>query len=966
MRGDLGTCDVGLACRCVGKCADPSISDYPKTCVVPIATTTSTTLLAVEKTITTPTPTLDKLQPLPSNVELVLVADVLGATRADDVFWAERCTSIPSNTLFIVVDIGTSRDFYKPIAVPTASSYCNMLQANNKHQWSPNGIQWFDVDFNPNEEFNGGSAINWPQGHDGDKREFLSFWGFKRRDGGCCSSSRTTLSSGNSNLPFAVSYAVEAASVVLLSTGATTTASASVPVDRKNPGTGTTGADSVDRTDGTNGTAASNQDVDGNAAVSKPQPGGGVGGVDGANGTDQSVDSEGTHETQLPGSGLSTGATAGIITAGVLAILAIVCYCIYFCRRKRSANNTNIGGNMNGAGPTVAGMMADTSDVEPHSASASMVVQNPAFSTYDNAFPGTQMVVPPPPVIYGVPFSGPTAAVTKKMMYERLVSSETDKHNKDGNTASTLASRLAAVPFTSLLAAVAKTAKHCKPRNAVFDYTRSVKEAESFGAALLKKHANRQDQASSPSSDQLELPPDFLAGDVAVIHTYTQDTPLYRGLNGALGGWGVGGTGAVEHYLPYAKLLTTAFGKLPTYVGRLFRGVRLPLAIVLQGKVVGDIVEMLSVTSASTSSDVLRDDNFLGMGDIGERTVFQYAVLSAVQIKQFSAMSEDEVVIVPGSRFVIDSIKEWDNGVTEVQMHQLPPEVPTRRNSSSSDLLSYVRSLDAIHPSDPLAVYGVTETLYEDINDYLAPGEHAFNSLPSFVYDSVDGMYGAVSTSTAVATTTSTYATVLEAAGNDEVAATVSLSKKCARGDAPAQRACSNNALPGSRFCSNHKCSQAACANSKSSSDSTCLQHLPPGVRQRASSTLVHGTRLLQNSPPPSRGRAATLYSDRCARGDDSGGKLCSHRVAPGNTFCINHRCDHPGCTNSKSSSDKLCLEHTNASASLAGSVPVVATTPSTGVSRTNRARASGGYGFVGNQGVSVYQGFNIDEDEEV
>ena len=61
----------------------------------------------------------------------------------------------------------------------------------------------------------------------------------------------------------------------------------------------------------------------------------------------------------------------------------------------------------------------------------------------------------------------------------------------------------------------------------------------------------------------------------------------------------------------------------------------------------------------------------------------------------------------------------------------------------------------------------------------------------------------------------------------------------------------------------------------------------------------------------------------------------------------------------------------------IAGRVSAAATSPSTGVSRTSRARQSGAYGFEGggggaivvrgrNQGVSVYQGFNVDEDEEV
>ena len=47
-----------------------------------------------------------KLQPLPLNTKSSLVTEVAGTTVANDAFWAEECKKIPSNTLFIVVDMG--------------------------------------------------------------------------------------------------------------------------------------------------------------------------------------------------------------------------------------------------------------------------------------------------------------------------------------------------------------------------------------------------------------------------------------------------------------------------------------------------------------------------------------------------------------------------------------------------------------------------------------------------------------------------------------------------------------------------------------------------------------------------------------------------------------------------------------------------------------------------------------------
>lgn len=46
------------------------------------------------------------LQPLPPNTGMSLVADVPGTTVANDAFWAEKCTTIPSTARGITVDMG--------------------------------------------------------------------------------------------------------------------------------------------------------------------------------------------------------------------------------------------------------------------------------------------------------------------------------------------------------------------------------------------------------------------------------------------------------------------------------------------------------------------------------------------------------------------------------------------------------------------------------------------------------------------------------------------------------------------------------------------------------------------------------------------------------------------------------------------------------------------------------------------
>ena len=76
-------------------------------------------------------------QPLPLDNSMSLVADVAGTTIANAAYWGETCKVIPSSTLFIVLDMGSARDFFKPIE---GASYCDMLQSSTKHRWSADGI----------------------------------------------------------------------------------------------------------------------------------------------------------------------------------------------------------------------------------------------------------------------------------------------------------------------------------------------------------------------------------------------------------------------------------------------------------------------------------------------------------------------------------------------------------------------------------------------------------------------------------------------------------------------------------------------------------------------------------------------------------------------------------------------------------------------------------------------------------
>lgn len=177
---------------------------------------------------------------------------------------------------------------------------------------------------------------------------------------------------------------------------------------------------------------------------------------------------------------------------------------------------------------------------------------------------------------------------------------------------------------------------------------------------------------------------------IASIHLYTQDSSLYGGLNGALGGWGPGGRTAVAHYTHYIKVALSGLRLLPTVETTVYRGVRdVSLKALLNGQDIHGILRWWAFTSTTGTSDVLRDPTFFGIGEgHGDRVVFKIKIKTGVRISSFSdlgsnaddyltpfgveaPLNEDEIVLLPGTRFKIDAINTYTNNVTEIEMHEL-------------------------------------------------------------------------------------------------------------------------------------------------------------------------------------------------------------------------------------------------------------------------------------------------------
>ena len=290
----------------------------------------------------------------------------------------------------------------------------------------------------------------------------------------------------------------------------------------------------------------------------------------------------------------------------------------------------------------------------------------------------------------------------KKSLFNRVVPAASEIYNVIANP---LQAGLDAAETMDLESSLKKAAKHCGSLKGV--YAKAAEFADKLDRTIVGHGATKMSKDAA-----------------ATINVYTQETPLYGGMNGALGGYGKGGREALIHYYPYIKQLLAAMLPLEPLKGAfgepvtLFRGVKLPVSQLLGDLKVGDTLTWWSFTSTTTTSDVLQSTDFLGIGKAGakatvgkKRTVFHIKAFNGVNIKPFSAISnEDEVLLRPGSQFVIDGINEWHYGVTEVQMHQVPSTVMLMDQQGADEGvydLPAEAAGDEIYSYDPIQAYMV-------------------------------------------------------------------------------------------------------------------------------------------------------------------------------------------------------------------------------------------------------------------
>jgi hypothetical protein len=107
----------------------------------------------------------------------------------------------------------------------------------------------------------------------------------------------------------------------------------------------------------------------------------------------------------------------------------------------------------------------------------------------------------------------------------------------------------------------------------------------------------------------------------------------------------------IAPWLPYMKLLLTALFKLPSCNMTVWRGVRLDLRNDYE---VGKEYVWWGFSSCTESLAVLQSELFLGQE--GKRTIFNIECFNGKKIRKHSSFEEeDEILLLPGSQFIVKS-----------------------------------------------------------------------------------------------------------------------------------------------------------------------------------------------------------------------------------------------------------------------------------------------------------------------
>jgi uracil DNA glycosylase len=147
----------------------------------------------------------------------------------------------------------------------------------------------------------------------------------------------------------------------------------------------------------------------------------------------------------------------------------------------------------------------------------------------------------------------------------------------------------------------------------------------------------------------------------AAVLLYTLETALYKKLNAALRS---PDRTAADLYRGYLRLLLGALSKLPVSSAVLYRGVAKDLRSEYPR---GSTITWWGVSSCTSKLAVAR--GFLGAS--GRRTLFEVHTKTAVSIRELSAFSgEEELVLAPGTALSVREVRPEASGLTTVVLEE--------------------------------------------------------------------------------------------------------------------------------------------------------------------------------------------------------------------------------------------------------------------------------------------------------
>jgi hypothetical protein len=148
--------------------------------------------------------------------------------------------------------------------------------------------------------------------------------------------------------------------------------------------------------------------------------------------------------------------------------------------------------------------------------------------------------------------------------------------------------------------------------------------------------------------------------EAAAVYVYTLETALYRKLNASLRS--ADREALVRFYFSYLRLFLSTLDKLPRQTLKVWRGVALDLKTDYP---IGGKVTWHGVSSCTTKKSAA-----LGRIQYGG-TLFYVHAVSAVSISKLSAIvTEEEYLLAPGTRLLVDSISIEDD-ITTITLREL-------------------------------------------------------------------------------------------------------------------------------------------------------------------------------------------------------------------------------------------------------------------------------------------------------